>query len=49
MKNKTMVINDITNINLNSGSFDFLNDEPKIYSLSDLKEVYSNKLLKLLD
>jgi hypothetical protein len=32
--------NDITTINENSKSFDFLKDEPEIYSLSDLKEIY---------
>lgn len=29
-------VNDITNINALSHSFDFLNDEPEIYSLADL-------------
>ena len=33
-------LNDITNINSNSKSFDFLKDEPETYSLSDLKETY---------
>ena len=34
-------LNDITNINANSKSFDFLKDEPDIYSASDLKKVYA--------
>lgn len=33
-------LNDITNINANSKSFDFLKEEPEIYSISDLKETY---------
>jgi hypothetical protein len=33
-------LNDITNINAASTSFDFLADEEDIYSLSDLKEQY---------
>ncbi len=33
--------NDITNINANSKSFDFLKDEPDIYSFNDLKKVYA--------
>ncbi len=31
---------EITYINMNSQSFDFLNVEPEIYSISDLKEKY---------
>ena len=34
-------LNDITNINANSRSFDFLKDEPDIYDISDLKKVYA--------
>jgi hypothetical protein len=34
-------LNEITNINANSGSFDFLDKEPEIYSLSDLKKRYA--------
>lgn len=34
-------LNDITNINANSASFDFLADEEDIYSLADLKERYA--------
>lgn len=34
-------VNDITNINAYSKSFDFLKDEPDIYSLSDLKKRYA--------
>ena len=33
-------LNDITNINANSKSFDFLSKEPDIYSASDLKKKY---------
>lgn len=34
-------VNDITNINAYSKSFDFLKDEPDLYSLSDLKKRYA--------
>lgn len=34
-------VSDITNINANSKSFDFLADEKEIYSLSDLREKYA--------
>lgn len=33
-------VNEITNINALSRSFDFLHDEPDIYSKSDLKKKY---------
>ena len=33
-------VNDITNINANSKSFNFLSKEPEIYSVSDLKKKY---------
>ena len=33
-------LNDITNINANSKSFDFLAKEPDLYSISDLKKKY---------
>lgn len=33
-------VSDITNINANSSSFDFLKDEPELYTKEDLKEVY---------
>jgi hypothetical protein len=33
-------LDEITNINTLSRSFDFLNDEPEMYSLSDLKKRY---------
>lgn len=33
-------VNDITNVNAYSRSFDFLKDEPDLYSVSDLKERY---------
>ena len=32
--------NDITNINAYSKSFDFLENEPEIYSLADVKKIY---------
>lgn len=34
-------LNDITNINAYSRSFDFLADEPDLYSEADLKEKYA--------
>ena len=33
-------LNDITNVNVSSKSFDFLSKEPEIYSPSDLKKKY---------
>ncbi|MEO8637901.1 MAG: hypothetical protein ABI430_03310 [Candidatus Taylorbacteria bacterium] len=33
-------MNEITNINAYSASFDFLKNEPDIYSISDLKKKY---------
>jgi len=33
-------LSEITNINANSASFDFLKDEPDIYSVDDLKKSY---------
>jgi D-arabinose 1-dehydrogenase-like Zn-dependent alcohol dehydrogenase len=33
-------VSEITNINAYSGSFDFLADEPDIYTLADLKKRY---------
>ena len=33
-------LNEITNVNAMSHSFDFLNDEPEIYSVVDLKKKY---------
>lgn len=33
-------LNDITNINAASHSFDFLNEEPELYSVADLKSRY---------
>ena len=35
-----MKLNDITNVNAHSMSFDFLHGEPEIYSISDLKKKY---------
>ncbi len=35
------VVNDITNINAYSKSFDFLKDEPDLYSLANLKKRYA--------
>ena len=34
-------LNDITNINTNSGSFNFLKNEPNIYSVNDIKKLYA--------
>lgn len=34
-------LNEITNINTLSHSFDFLNDEPEAYSMADLKKKYA--------
>jgi hypothetical protein len=34
-------LNEITNINANSGSFDFLTNEPELYSVSDLRKKYA--------
>ena len=34
-------LSDITNINANSRSFDFLKDEQNIYSYDDLKKIYA--------
>ena len=33
-------LSEITNLNANSNSFDWLADEPSIYSLADLKKKY---------
>lgn len=33
-------LNDVTNINAHSQSFDFLKDEPDIYTIDDLKKKY---------
>ena len=34
-------LNEVTNINANSASFDFLEDEPELYSVKDLKKTYA--------
>jgi hypothetical protein len=34
-------VNDITNVNAYSKSFDFLKDEPDVYTLADLKKRYA--------
>lgn len=34
-------MNEITNINANSKSFEFLKNEPEIYDISDLKKIYA--------
>lgn len=34
-------VSEITNINANSPSFDFLNNEPDLYSVADLKKRYA--------
>lgn len=36
-------ISDITKINASSSSFDFLKEEPDIYSINDLKKVFDIK------
>jgi hypothetical protein len=36
-------LNDITNINAYSASFDFLNSEPDLYNADDLKKRYDKK------
>jgi len=33
--------NDITNVNANSKSFEFLEDEPDVYNIGDLKKIYA--------
>lgn len=33
-------LNDITNVNANSRSFDFLAKEPEVYSLADVRKKY---------
>jgi antitoxin (DNA-binding transcriptional repressor) of toxin-antitoxin stability system len=38
--NYNRALSDITNVNANSRSFDFLKDEPNIYDASDLKKIY---------
>jgi len=39
--NRNENLNEITNINANSKSFDFLKYEPDIYSYSDIKKKYA--------
>ncbi|MBU2633153.1 hypothetical protein KJ751_01440 [Patescibacteria group bacterium] len=39
-ENISKKVNKITNINANSSSFDFLKEEPDIYSVKDLKKRY---------
>lgn len=34
-------LSDITNINTYSKSFNFLNDEPEVYSIDDIKKKYA--------
>ena len=34
-------VNEITNVNANSNSFDFLGNEPDLYSVTDLKKRYA--------
>ncbi len=36
-----MNVNEITNINADSKSFDFLAEEPELYSVLDLKKKYN--------
>jgi hypothetical protein len=33
-------LSDVTNVNTNSKSFDFLKEEPDLYSVDDLKKAY---------
>jgi hypothetical protein len=40
-ENFNVDLSEITNINANSASFDFLKDEPDLYSVSDLKKIYA--------
>lgn len=39
-ENVNLALDDMTLINANSRSFDFLKDEPDIYSIDDLKKRY---------
>lgn len=39
-KNYREEVDDITNINVHSSSFDFLFEEPDLYSLEDVQEPY---------
>lgn len=39
-ENLNKKLSDLTNLNANSSSFDFLKDEPDFYSVDDLKIVY---------
>lgn len=39
-ENLNKKLSDLTNLNANSSSFDFLKDEPDFYSVDDLKRVY---------
>lgn len=34
-------VNEITRMNASSESFDFLEDEPELYTVSDLKKIYN--------
>ena len=38
--NYNKILSDITNVNANSRSFEFLKDEPDIYGAGDLKKIY---------
>jgi len=40
-QNYNKKLGEITNLNANSRSFDFLKEEPDLYNLSDLKKVYA--------
>lgn len=39
-ENLNLDLDEVTNINANSSSFDFLEDEPEMYSVNDLKKRY---------
>ena len=41
-------MNEITNISANSKSFDFLANEPELYSVSDLKKKYPQRAFAFL-
>jgi PHD/YefM family antitoxin component YafN of YafNO toxin-antitoxin module len=40
-KNYSANFDEVTNINLNSGAFEFLKDEPDIYTAEDIKKRYA--------
>ena len=48
MISKTKKISEITKINATSGSFNILEKEPEIYSMSDLKKKHTHRHERLL-